>query len=237
MNHNTILAHPVADESPFEVDGVLCVRLKLTQGRFTTIWAEDYELLREFAALICLRGYVYVRRCGQRSMTSIGRFLLGLDRGDRRVADHINGDTLDNRRCNLRVATHSQNTINSPVFKNNKLGLKGVHKDKNALCPKYVAQGRYRGKITFIGHFYTPEAAHFMYCWFARQHYDGFSREGSLKFEEDSASVDFNEENGETKIEIRFRAGDDVSKDVPKIVAAMARLTLKCPRDQATTTA
>lgn len=37
------------------------------------------------------------------------RVILGLERDDSRQADHINGDTLDNRRANLRIVTHAQN--------------------------------------------------------------------------------------------------------------------------------
>ena len=41
--------------------------------------------------------------------------------------DHINGIKTDNRLCNLREATRSQNQVNTPVVKNNTSGFKGVH--------------------------------------------------------------------------------------------------------------
>ena len=40
--------------------------------------------------------------------------------------DHINLDTLDNRRCNVRFCTHQQNQINQPLQKNNTSGVSGV---------------------------------------------------------------------------------------------------------------
>ena len=42
------------------------------------------------------------------------------------MIDHINGNTLDNRKENLRICTNKQNIRNSGKYKNNTSGFKGV---------------------------------------------------------------------------------------------------------------
>jgi hypothetical protein len=52
--------------------------------------------------------------------------------------DHINHDGLDNRRCNLRLATQAENQRNRGKNSNNASGYKGVHWHK--LTGKWQAQ-------------------------------------------------------------------------------------------------
>ena len=71
------------------------------------------------------------------------------------IIDHINRNTLDNRRKNLRVTTYSVNCMNTKVSKNNKLGKKGIYYRNN----KYIAQIRVRRKNLHIGCYDTLEDA------------------------------------------------------------------------------
>ena len=52
------------------------------------------------------------------------RLIMGAEAGTE--VDYSNGDTLDNRRCNLRVATRLEQSRNTGMRKNNSTGFKGV---------------------------------------------------------------------------------------------------------------
>ncbi len=68
--------------------------------------------------------------------------------------DHINGDGLDNRRSNLRAASHALNMANQRPSKSNTSGFKGVTRKRN-----WVAQIRVGGHQRHIGTFHTAEEA------------------------------------------------------------------------------
>ena len=55
------------------------------------------------------------------------RFLLNLVNFDKtNLVDHINRDTFDNRKSNLRIVSYSLNNHNSSIRKTNKSGIKGI---------------------------------------------------------------------------------------------------------------
>ena len=76
--------------------------------------------------------------------------------------DHINGNPADNRIANLRLATPSQNGMNSRRYQNNTSGFKGVTKGKRDKM--WRAQIKKAGVLIQLGRFETPEQAHVAYC-------------------------------------------------------------------------
>jgi hypothetical protein len=90
----------------------------------------------------------------------IYRMVYGIDPGAMQV-DHINRDGGDNRICNLRLATQSQNLQNSNKYKNNKTGFYGVHYHK--LTKRFTAQIQADKKPRHIGLFPCPILAAIAY--------------------------------------------------------------------------
>jgi hypothetical protein len=97
--------------------------IPLTCGKVAVVDGAD------FAALSAFRWHYTGRYAARRLPVREGgkivfmhRVIAGLDSP---CVDHANGNPLDNRRCNLRVCTESQNQANRVRF-NSKSGLKGV---------------------------------------------------------------------------------------------------------------
>lgn len=103
-------------------------------------------------------GYVY--RCAygadtpSRQRTALlHREVIGAKRGQE--VDHINGNKLDNRLCNLRFCDRSQNIRNTPKRKSNSSGFTGVGRaGKN-----FKAAIMVRGSWQHLGVFSSPEIA------------------------------------------------------------------------------
>lgn len=86
-------------------------------------------------------GYVGVLHCptinGKKYRKILSRSIMGLVKGDG-ILDHINRNTLDNRKCNLRLTTTRINALNRSNYQGKDKYI-GVHKEKN--------RARYRATI------------------------------------------------------------------------------------------
>lgn len=91
------------------------------------------------------------RRDGQRTLL-LHREVLGLDPGHVCIVDHINGNPLDNRRANLRVATASENAQNrTRPHARNTSGHRGVVWDR--AHGAWRAGAQLNGRQYFLGLF------------------------------------------------------------------------------------
>lgn len=98
--------------------------IPLTKGFETIVDDEDFEDLAKSRWYVfkCRDWHLpYAKRLDGMLMH---RVLLNAPDGI--VCDHRNGNSLDNRRDNLRLSTRSQNKANSKRYSNNKSGFKGV---------------------------------------------------------------------------------------------------------------
>lgn len=75
--------------------------------------------------------------------------------------DHINGDTRDNRKVNLRLCTASQNNMNMKTPKRNTSGYRGVSWHKS--FKKWAAYITINYKLKYLGAFDNKEAAALAY--------------------------------------------------------------------------
>ena len=86
--------------------------------------------------------------------------------------DHINGIRNDNRFCNLREATTSQNCANKKKTIRNVSGYKGVV----AVNKKWRALIVIDGKTIHIGYYETPEEAHAAYVAKAKELFGDYAK-------------------------------------------------------------
>lgn len=88
--------------------------------------------------------------------------------------DHANGDPLDNRWCNLREATRSQNNANVKLKRHNTSGYKGVSWDsERGLWKAQICVNNARKQL---GRFENIEAAAAAYKTAAKEHFGEFAR-------------------------------------------------------------
>lgn len=133
-------------------------QILLTRGLVAIVDDQDYQRLSRFKwYAACFQGTFYAVHKDRKDPGAIliHRLVLYAPRG--MEVDHRNGDTLDNRRQNLRLATHAQNLRNRGLVRTNTNGYKGIRFCKQTR--RWHAQIMFKGKYYHLGCFDTPELA------------------------------------------------------------------------------
>jgi len=137
-------------------------KIKLTQDQYAFVDDKNFGWLNKYKwyalwknstkSFVAVRNIRFDNCC--QTLIYMHREILGLKKGDKRQGDHINHNTLDNRECNLRIATNQQNNFN---HKN----PKGYSWNKK--LKKYQARIGINMNQIHLGCFDSPEEAHDAY--------------------------------------------------------------------------
>lgn len=97
-----------------------------------------------------------------------------------KVVDHINGNTLDNRKKNLRITDdiNRGNGKSKKKAKNNTSGFKGVSLGNGSKLNPWRAKLHTGGKHIHLGLYPTPELAHEAYCKAAIKYFGEYANFG-----------------------------------------------------------
>lgn len=138
------------------------VVIELTRGKSALVDACDYPLVaghrwvatpsrNAWYAKATVRGLD-----GRRRSLQMHRVLLGLGSGDNRLVDHVDGNGLNNQRVNLRIATVSQNAMNSRKHASATSKFKGVSLHESGLWKASICVD---GRVIYLGYFDDEDAA------------------------------------------------------------------------------
>lgn len=134
--------------------------IALSKGQFAIVDDEDFELLNEFKWCVTSKtsGFYAQRRAwdsNRKDEPKYNGYLIYMHRqilkADKEIiVDHINRNTLDNRKCNLRTTNKSGNAINAKHRKNC-TGYRGVRKQSKH--NSFTAKICINQKLIYLGNF------------------------------------------------------------------------------------
>ncbi len=127
-------------------------KILLTQGYSALVDDRDYDILNQHKWYVRKDSNTfYAERWGPNGTTQMHREILGLQRGDGKITDHIDHNGLNNQKSNLRICTTSQNHMNTRKKQNTSSKYKGVcfYKTTN----KWRVQIQFNNNKIHLGYF------------------------------------------------------------------------------------
>jgi hypothetical protein len=151
-----------------------CVSYDPETGIFTRLKSARTRLIGKPITRKDSNGYIQAFVMGKLRMGHVMAWLIHYGSMPENQVDHINGIRDDNRICNLRQATHSQNMMNRVTAKRSRSGYKGV--------AYHNQTGGYRAVIMkdgvshSLGLYKTAREAYIVYCLEAMEMFGDYAR-------------------------------------------------------------
>lgn len=140
---------------------------------------DDYEKVSKYHWYEETNGYI--RSSGKRKEDKISLHRLIMGFPENIGIDHINHNTFDNRKSKLRIATTSQNAMNSVKRSNNTSGMTGVVWVKNR--NNWKAEIKVNDETIYLGSFDKFEDAVKARKEAEEKYFGAFSYDNSMKME------------------------------------------------------
>lgn len=159
------------------IDGCKYLTIPLTKGKKAIIDEQDFEKVNQYkwhltsspsSKTFYAKTSTWNKDKKCNTDIKLHRFILDLS-DSKLLVDHINHNGLDNRKCNLRVSTTSQNTQNSR--QPNKYGYKGIYLNGKS----WVARIKIDGKIVRTYGIESAYEAAIEYDRLARKYFGDFA--------------------------------------------------------------
>lgn len=158
-------------------------KIHLTQNKVALVDGIDYEVaskIRWYAwfnpSTHSFYAVVSIQKDNKKKTTYLHRLLMNPPKG--KVVDHINKNTLDNRRKNLRVCTQRDN-IRASKGRPSASGFKGVFWNK--ILKKWQGKIYVDGKSIHLGVFQNKELGAIAYNNAAKKYFGEFAHLNKIK--------------------------------------------------------
>ena len=145
-------------------------KIKLTKGRFALVDDDDFEYLNQ-------SNWNAVHNPNEDTFRVVGTITMSriiMKCPADFVVDHINHDTLNNCKDNLRIVTRSQNMMNQTPQKNTSSKFKGVYWSYKS--NKWITQIFFKGKHIHLGCFDDEVLASRVYNVMAKYLFGKYAR-------------------------------------------------------------
>lgn len=150
-------------------------RIQLSGGKTAIVDPEDFSTLSQYKwfASESKKGHFYaMRSVGSTGKIQMHREITNCP--EDMIVDHINGNSLDNRKSNLRICSHSENMRNQKLRSGSEFKGVGFCKIKN----KYRARIMLDRKDYHLGYFDTKEDAAKAYAEASKNYHGEYGSDG-----------------------------------------------------------